>query len=84
MVTNGRKSLFLRNNGDEKQIDLGPRHDQREDHKDRELKTDAPGAIGQSAGYSGRVAYEETDFHQRRRTTGSRTSPTSFAPAPQQ
>jgi protein required for attachment to host cells len=28
------------------------------------MKTDAPGTQGQSAGYSGRVAYEETDFHQ--------------------
>jgi protein required for attachment to host cells len=65
LVTDGRKSLFLRNNGDEKQIDLRTEaHDQREDHKDREFKTDAPGAIGQSAGYSGRVVYEETDFHQ--------------------
>ena len=25
---------------------------------------DAPGAIGQSAGYSGRVAYDEPDYHQ--------------------
>ena len=65
LVTDGRKSLFLRNNGDEKQIDLRTEaHDEREDFKDCELKTDAPGAIGQSAGYSGRVAYEETDFHQ--------------------
>ena len=65
LVTDGRKCLFLRNQGDENQIDLRTEaHDEREDHKDRELKTDAPGAIGQSAGYSGRVAYEETDFHQ--------------------
>lgn len=65
LVTDGRKSLFLRNNGDEKQIDLRTEaHDQRKDRKDREIKTDAPGAIGQSAGSSGRVAYEETDFHQ--------------------
>ena len=65
LVTDGRKSLFLRNQGDEKQIDLRTEaHDEREDFKDRELKTDAPGAIGRSAGYSGRVAYEETDFHQ--------------------
>ena len=65
LVTDGRKSLFLRNHGDEKQIDLRTEaHDERDDRKDREIKTDAPGAIGQSAGYSGRVAYEETDFHQ--------------------
>jgi protein required for attachment to host cells len=65
LVTDGRKSLFLRNHGDERQIDLRTEaHDEREDRKDREMKTDAPGAIGQSAGYSGRVVYEETDFHQ--------------------
>ncbi len=65
LVTDGRKSLFLRNQGDEKQIDLRTEaHDEREDFKDRELKTDAPGAIGQSAGYSGRVAYDEPDYHQ--------------------
>lgn len=65
LVADGKKMLFLRNHGDENQIDLRTEaHDEREDRKDREMKTDAPGAIGQSAGYSGRVAYEETDFHQ--------------------
>ncbi|MFL6855560.1 MAG: host attachment family protein [Sphingomicrobium sp.] len=65
LVTDGRKTLFFRNHGDENQIDLRTEDfDEREDAKDREMKTDAPGAIGQSAGYSGRVAYEETDFHQ--------------------
>src|SRR5512139_740565 len=65
LVTDGRKTLFFRNHGDENQIDLRTEaHEEREDAPDREMKTDAPGAIGQSAGYSGRVAYEETDFHQ--------------------
>ena len=65
LVTDGRKTLFFRNEGDENQIDLRIEDfDEREDLKDREMKTDAPGAIGQSGGYSGRVAYEETDFHQ--------------------
>ena len=65
LVTDGRKMLFFRNHGDENQIDLRTEaHDEREDAPDREMKTDAPGAIGQSTGYSGRVAYEETDFHQ--------------------
>lgn len=65
LVLDGRKMLFFRNHGDENQIDLRTEaHDEREDAKDSEMKTDAPGAIGQSAGYSGRVAYEETDFHQ--------------------
>ena len=65
LVTDGRKMLFFRNHGDENQIDLRTEaHDEREDAPDREMKSDAPGAIGQSAGYSGRVAYEETDFHQ--------------------
>ena len=65
LVADGRKMLFLRNQGDENQIDLRTEaHGYREDRKDSDIKTDAPGAIGQSAGYSGRVAYEETDFHQ--------------------
>lgn len=65
VVTDGRKMLFLRNHGDESRIDLRTEaHDERVDRKDSEIKADAPGAIGQSAGYSGRVAYEETDFHQ--------------------
>jgi protein required for attachment to host cells len=65
LVTDGRKTLFFRNHGDENQIDLRTEDfDEREDAKDREMKTDAPGSIGQSAGYSGRVAYDETDFHQ--------------------
>ena len=65
LVTDGRKTLFFRNHGDENQIDLRTENfDERVDAKDRDLKTDAPGTNAQSAGYSGRVAYEETDFHQ--------------------
>ena len=65
LVTDGRKTLFFRNEGDENQIDLRTEGvDEREDAKDREMKSDAPGAIGQGGGYSGRVAYDETDFHQ--------------------
>jgi protein required for attachment to host cells len=65
LVTDGRKMLFFRNHGDENQIDLRTEaHDERKDAPDREMKTDAPGATGQSGGYSGRVAYDETDFHQ--------------------
>lgn len=65
LVTDGRKTLFFRNQGDESQIDLRTEgFDERKDAKDRELKSDAPGTNAQSAGYSGRVAYEETDFHQ--------------------
>ena len=64
LVTDGRKTLFFRNQGDENQIDLRTEDfDEREDSKDRELRTDAPGTTAQSAGF-GRVAYEETDFHQ--------------------
>ena len=64
MVADGKKALFLRNHGDENQIDLRTEaHDQRADRKDREIKTDAPGTTGQSGGY-GRPAMDETDFHQ--------------------
>jgi protein required for attachment to host cells len=64
LVVDGTKMLFFRNHGDENQIDLRTEaHDQREDRKDREIKSDAPGTQGQSAGY-GRPAMDETDFHQ--------------------
>ena len=64
LVTDGRKTLFFRNHGDENQIDLRTEDfGEREDAKDRDLRSDAPGTTAQSAGF-GRVAYEETDFHQ--------------------
>jgi protein required for attachment to host cells len=64
LVADGRKMLFFRNHGDENQIDLRTEaHDAREDRKDRDIKTDAPGTQAQSAGY-GRPAMDETDFHQ--------------------
>jgi protein required for attachment to host cells len=64
LVADGRKMLFLRNQGDESLIDLRTEaHDQRKDLKDRDLKTDAPGTMKQSGGF-GRPAMDETDFHQ--------------------
>jgi protein required for attachment to host cells len=64
LVADGRKMLFFRNHGDENQIDLRTEaHDAREDRKDRELRTDAPGTQGQRWG-DGRPAMDETDFHQ--------------------
>ena len=64
LVADGRKMLFFRNEGDEQQIDLRTEaHDEREDRKDREIKSDAPGTQQASAG-SGRDTMEETDFHQ--------------------
>ena len=64
LVADGRKLLFLRNQGDDAQIDLRTEaHDEREDLKDSDLKTDAPGTVQQSAGY-GHSTYDETDFHQ--------------------
>ena len=64
LVADGRKLLFLRNEGDQNQIDLRTEaHDFRDDRKDSDIKTDAPGTVQQSAGY-GRSTYEETDFHQ--------------------
>ena len=64
LVADGRKTLFFRNHGDEEQIDLRTEaHDERHDRKDRDLRSDAPGLVQQSAGY-GRSTYEETDFHQ--------------------
>jgi len=64
LVADGTKVLFLRNHGDQNQIDLRTEsHDARKDRKDSEIKTDAPGSNKQSFGY-GRPAMEETDFHQ--------------------
>lgn len=64
LVADGRKTLFFRNHGDENQIDLRTEaHDERQDRKDREIKSDAPGTTKQSGGY-GRSTYEEADFQQ--------------------
>jgi protein required for attachment to host cells len=64
LVADGRKMLFLRNHGDQAQIDLRTEaHDQREDSMDRDLKTDAPGTQSPRVGI-GRDTMEETDFHQ--------------------
>jgi protein required for attachment to host cells len=64
LVADGKKVLFLRNHGDQNQIDLRTEsHDARKDRKDHEIKTDAPGTNKQSMGY-GRPAMDETDFHQ--------------------
>jgi protein required for attachment to host cells len=64
LVADGRKMLFFRNHGDEQQIDLRTEaHDEREDLKDRDYHTDAPGTQGQRFG-DARPAMDETDFHQ--------------------
>jgi protein required for attachment to host cells len=64
LVADGRKLLFLRNHGDQNQIDLRVEsHDQRKDLKDHEIKSDAPGTSKQSFGF-GRPAFDEPDFHQ--------------------
>jgi protein required for attachment to host cells len=68
LVTDGRKLLFLRNQGDESRIDLRTEaHDERADLKDREIKTDGPGLSKQSWGY-GAPALGETDFHEQEKT----------------
>ena len=64
LVADGKKMLFLRNTGDENQIDLRTEaHEEREDSMDRDLKTDAPGTQSPRAGI-GRDTMEEVDFHQ--------------------
>ncbi|MFL6735996.1 MAG: host attachment family protein [Sphingomonas sp.] len=77
LVADGTKVLFLRNHGDENQIDLRTEsHDARQDRKDRYFHTDAPGTAAHGAGAAGRgigamggghvarPVMEETDFHQ--------------------
>ncbi|MBP8235713.1 MAG: host attachment protein [Rhizorhabdus sp.] len=64
MLADGRKSLFLRNEGDADYPNLVV-EDQRAQAglEDRELKTDAPGrAMNQVGG--GLNSYEEPDYHQ--------------------
>ena len=64
LVADGRKMLFFRNHGDENHMDLRTEaHDRRENRKDRELRTDAPGVARQSFG-SNFPTMEETDFQQ--------------------
>jgi len=64
LVADGRKTLFFRNHGDENQIDLRTEaHDERDDRKNREIKSDAPGTVKQSFGF-GHSTYEEPDFQQ--------------------
>jgi protein required for attachment to host cells len=64
LVADGRKMLFFRNHGDENQIDLRTEsHDEREDRKDRDLRTDAQGSKTSSWG-GARDTTGETDFHQ--------------------
>lgn len=64
MVTDGRRLLFLRNQGDREHMNLVvEKASDREDAPDRELGTDEPGSVFQSGGH-GRSSYEETDFHQ--------------------
>lgn len=66
LVADGRKALFLRNQGDAHQIDLRTTsHPEREDRKDSDIKTDAsgqspaPAGTGLAGGTMG-----EPDFHQ--------------------
>src|SRR3546814_17064529 len=66
LVADGRKALFLRNQGDEQRIDLRTAsHREREDRKDSDIKTDAagqspaPGGSGLPGG-----TMDEPDFHQ--------------------
>ena len=64
LVADGKKTLFLRNQGDSELLDLRTEaHDERDDPMDREIKTDAPGTQGQRWG-DGRPAMDEADFHQ--------------------
>ena len=64
LVTDGRKMLFLRNEGDTEHMNLQVETKRRrDDSPERDLGTDEPGSVFQS-GSPGRSSYEETDFHQ--------------------
>jgi protein required for attachment to host cells len=63
-VIDGTCMLFLRNIGHDRRIELETEtHNHRADRKDKEIKSDAPGTMAQSAG-NARPAMQETDFHQ--------------------
>lgn len=64
LVADGRKSLFLRNEGDAEYLNLVV-EDQRAhaDLKDGDMKTDAPGRSFSSVG-THRSAMDEPDYHQ--------------------
>ena len=80
LVADGRKMLFFRNQGDENQIDLRTEaHDQREDRKDSDIKTDAPGATKAPA-TAARPTRKPTST-SRKKTAGSRKPPTSSTSA---
>jgi protein required for attachment to host cells len=64
VVADGRKALFLRNEGDGVHPNLVVEHAQdRINPADRDQKTDAPGSIANSVG-SARSSMQEVDFHQ--------------------
>ncbi|AHE53803.1 host attachment family protein [Sphingomonas sanxanigenens] len=64
VVADGRKALYLRNEGDAVHLNLEVvRADEQELPADRDIKSDAPGVSFSSAGY-GRDTMQETDFHQ--------------------
>lgn len=66
IVTDGRKALFLRNEGDAEFLNLRLVHkwEQRLE-ADRDLKSDAPGRTFSSRdGGTRRSSYEEMDFHE--------------------
>ena len=64
VVTDGRKMLFLRNEGDAEFPNFAvERKREQENPSDGEQSTDAPGTSFSSVG-PGRSSYEETDFHQ--------------------
>ena len=64
VVADGRKALFLRNEGDGVHPNLVVEHaEDRINPADRDQKTDAPGSTASSIG-SARSSMQEVDFHQ--------------------
>lgn len=64
LVADGRKMLFLRNEGDTVHPNLVVEHaEEQANPKDSEQKTDAPGLSYSSVG-PGRSTMDEVDFHQ--------------------
>lgn len=65
LVADGRKMLFLRNEGDETYPDLRVEaHREQDNPSNREQSTDAPGRAATGNFRTNRSGMEETDFHQ--------------------
>lgn len=64
LIADGEKALFLRNDGDEQDLDLNVvRHEEQDNPPDREQSANRPGRMPDT-GVQQRSAMDDTDWHQ--------------------